>query len=278
MLKIWRPADLDSLELRVGTSFQHDYPLHWHDEFFVSAITAGAGSFRYRGSDHLATPGTLVLVVPGEVHTHHDCGGGRSFRSLQVPAPFLAAAAAEVLRRPDSFPDFPSSMIADPRLLRLFLGLHRLFEGRGTLLHRESRLLGFFAELLRRVGKDGLGTPADGRECLAVRRARDYLNDHYARRVSLGDLATVAGLSPFHFHRVFCRQTGMPPHAYQIQLRIMRARTLLRKRLPIADVASVTGFADQSHLNRHFKRLEGVTPSGFVARSKNVQDMVSRPR
>jgi AraC-like DNA-binding protein len=53
---------------------------------------------------------------------------------------------------------------------------------------------------------------------------------------------------------------------------------LLRKGRPIAHVASVTGFADQSHLNRHFKRLEGVTPSEFVGKSKNVQDEVLRPR
>ncbi len=52
----------------------------------------------------------------------------------------------------------------------------------------------------------------------------------------------------------------------------MRARRLLRSRRRIADVAAATGFADQSHLNRHFKRLVGITPARYAAQGKNVQD------
>jgi AraC-like DNA-binding protein len=80
------------------------------------------------------------------------------------------------------------------------------------------------------------------------------------------------GLSPFHLNRLFCREIGMPPHAFQTQVRIARAKTLLRQGLPITGVAMQTGFADQSHLTRHFKRLLKLTPGQYREDSKNVQD------
>jgi transcriptional regulator GlxA family with amidase domain len=64
----------------------------------------------------------------------------------------------------------------------------------------------------------------------------------------------------------------MPPHAYQIQVRLLRAKKLLRSGRHPADVAYATGFADQSHFSRHFKRLMGLTPARYAGRSKNVQD------
>jgi AraC-like DNA-binding protein len=259
-LRIWRPPDLDSVELRVGSSFEHPYPRHWHEELFVSAITGGAGRFSFRGSDHLAAPGTLVVISPGEVHAHSDCEGGRSFRSLSGPSSVVGGA------------ELPSSLTPDPRLFGAFLELHRAFERRESRLHGESLLLGFFEGLLRRLLEKPLPAPRVGREYGSVRRAKEFLNEHYDRNVSLKDLATVADLSPFHFHRVFCREAGMPPHAYQVQIRLLRAKAFLRRGEPVAQVASMTGFADQSHLNRHFRRLMGVTPARYARGSKNVQD------
>jgi AraC-like DNA-binding protein len=260
-LKVWRPRDLDSLEFRVGSSFEHSYPRHWHEELFVSAITSGAGSFFFGGSEHLATSGTLVVVAPGEVHTHSDREGGRSFRSLHVPSSFVGPS------------DLPSSVIADSRIFQVFLRLHRAFDRQETRLEQESLLLGFFAELVRRARNRGLPPSTAGRESRAIRRAQEFLNDHYDRNVSLKELASVTNLSPFYFHRIFCREVGMPPHAYLVQIRLLRAKALLRRGRPIAHVASATGFADQSHFTRHFKRLMGVTPAKYAGQGKNVQDV-----
>ncbi|HEY0468097.1 MAG TPA: helix-turn-helix domain-containing protein, partial [Polyangiaceae bacterium] len=73
-----------------------------------------------------------------------------------------------------------------------------------------------------------------------------------------------AGLSRFEALRAFKKRYGLPPHAYQLCLRIGHARRLLLEGAPAAEVAARCGFADQSHFTRHFKRFNGVTPMQYA--------------
>ena len=92
----------------------------------------------------------------------------------------------------------------------------------------------------------------------------DYINDHLDRELSLEELAAIAQLSAYHFCRSFKRSTGFTPHQYVIRRRVERAKLFLKDgKLGISEVAIACGFTHQSHLNRHFKRLTGVTPKKF---------------
>ncbi|HEU0052873.1 MAG TPA: AraC family transcriptional regulator [Longimicrobium sp.] len=99
-----------------------------------------------------------------------------------------------------------------------------------------------------------------------VVRARAYLEEHWSRNVPLDELAAACGLSKFHLTRQFARVVGVPPHAFQNRLRVARAAELLREGVPVGEVARRTGFADASHLSRHFKRATGTTPGRYAAR------------
>jgi AraC-like DNA-binding protein len=98
----------------------------------------------------------------------------------------------------------------------------------------------------------------------AIRRARAYLHERFNESVSLDELSAIAGLSPYHLVRSFTRRFGLPPHAYQIHVRVERARVLLATGMPPAQVASSVGFADQSHFTRHFRRINNVTPANYA--------------
>jgi AraC-like DNA-binding protein len=80
---------------------------------------------------------------------------------------------------------------------------------------------------------------------------------------SLDELSAATGLGPFALLRAFRAETGLPPHAYLNQLRVRQARSLLDGGLAPAQVAACTGFADQAHLTRHFKRVVGVPPGAY---------------
>jgi AraC family transcriptional regulator len=93
----------------------------------------------------------------------------------------------------------------------------------------------------------------------------DYINSHLERELSLNELAAIAQLSPYHFSRAFKQSTGISPHQYVIQQRVERASKLLvQGKMSIAEVAQACGFTHQSHLNRHFKRITGVTPKTLL--------------
>jgi AraC family transcriptional regulator len=95
----------------------------------------------------------------------------------------------------------------------------------------------------------------------------DYIQDHLDRDVSLAELAILVRLSCYHFARLFKQSTGYSPHQYHIQCRIDRAKQLLKKEeLSIANIAQIVGFANQGHLNYHFKRLVGITPRKFKSK------------
>jgi transcriptional regulator GlxA family with amidase domain len=97
-----------------------------------------------------------------------------------------------------------------------------------------------------------------------LQRVRDYIEAHIEDNIELDALAAAAGLSVFHFARAFKQSTGVTPHSYLLQRRIKRAQDLLTGTdLPVARIAFATGFADQSHLARHFRAQLGVSPSAF---------------
>ncbi len=82
--------------------------------------------------------------------------------------------------------------------------------------------------------------------------------------MSLAELAAVAGLSRFELVRRFRDQVGVPPHVFQINLRVEYARRMLTSGVAPAAVAAACGFADQPHLTRTFKRAVGVTPARYA--------------
>ncbi|MBW4040357.1 MAG: helix-turn-helix transcriptional regulator [Acidobacteria bacterium] len=150
-----------------------------------------------------------------------------------------------------------------PRLAETLLRLHlKLEEHRGSL-EADAGLLNVFEQLAELHGVPSPGLPDARPEKELIRRVRDYIEAYYPRNISLADLSTAVETSPFHLLRTFRREVGLTPHGYLIQVRVEAAKRLLRSRTGIADVAGRTGFTDQSHLTRHFKRLTGVTPNRY---------------
>jgi AraC-like DNA-binding protein len=103
-----------------------------------------------------------------------------------------------------------------------------------------------------------------------IARAKKLLEERFADDVRLEHLEAEIGLSRFYLVRRFRAEVGMPPHAFQLAMRLDRARVLIAEGMALADVASRCGFTDQSHLTRHFRRATGVAP-GAYARSAGIR-------
>jgi len=244
---------------------------HTHDGFAVGVIEDGALGFYYHGANVIAPAGMVNLVNPGEVHTGHAAtDGGWTYRMFYLDADLLQDAAAQIAGRPEAVPFFREGVLSDEPLANTLRALHTGLEsGHLSRLEIESRFLAALTQLIERHAEPSPRPHRVAHEPAAVKRARDYIEAYHAENLSVRDLASVAHLSPFHFIRVFQAQTGMPPHAYLMQTRVRRARALLTQGWRIVDAAYETGFVDQSHLTKHFKRTLGYSPGQY---RNSVQD------
>ena len=94
-----------------------------------------------------------------------------------------------------------------------------------------------------------------------TRRVCEYIEEHLDEKIRLDGLAALAGLSTDHFARAFHQSVGIPPHTYLLRRRLEQVDHLLREtHAPLSEIALATGFSDQSHLARHFRRWAGMSP------------------
>lgn len=271
-ITVWRPVDVEKIELRIGKAVAQPYPRHWHEEYNLCLLEAGAGELYYRGADHLTPPASLYIVHPGEVHSNQAYPGQPcSFRNLYAESEIVRRIASELAGRDRPLPFFRPTVIFDKEIISLYLRLHIALERPASTLERQARLLEFFARLINRYSEEGPQVRVFRRARLTISRVREYLAENYSENVTLEYLSQMSGLSPFHLSRVFSEEVGMPPHAFQTQVRIARAKSLLSRGWAISRVAVETGFADQSHLTRHFKRLVLITPGQYLQGNRQVQ-------
>jgi len=146
-----------------------------------------------------------------------------------------------------------------------------VLEGPASTLEKDSRLMSVLSEFVVNRADERISPRPVGKEPRAVGLVREYLEEDSTENVSLDELSRVANLSPYYLCRVFKEEVGMPPHAYQMNVRLDRAKNLLLRGWPISKVAQESGFYDQSHFTRYFKRLVGVTPGSYAKDSKIFQ-------
>lgn len=237
------------------------YEPHRHDTYAVGLTIEGVQSFRYRGSLRHSLPGQAIVLHPDEVHDGAaGTEAGLRYRMVYLD-PRLLLDAAPAPRAPLPFVD---AAVVDDHGLRA--ALRRLLADLRDPLDALA-----VADLLAQVA-DGLlrcagGTPAPPPPAAGaeVKRSCDYLAEHFRDSVGSRDLERVSGLDRFTLARQFRRVLGTTPHRYLVMRRLDRARRSLQSGAPLADAAVEAGFADQSHMNRHFKKAYGMTPGRWAA-------------
>lgn len=261
-MRFWRSPLLPGILFMDGSCRDVVFSRHSHDTYAFGVVEEGALGFRYRGRDFVATPGTVNLAVPGEIHDGRGASGeGWRYRMAYVDVAEMLRVTTG-LREGEGPPFIAPGVLADAELARFFRGFHESLRTGGLDGLSASTAWTLFAcHLLRRHGERTGERPSP---LPSVGRVRSFLEENMDRNVSLEELASLVSASPWHLLRAFRRETGLPPHAYQIQLRIREAqRKLLAGTAPV-QVAAEVGFADQSHLTRWFRRIVGTTPAAFL--------------
>ena len=241
---------------------------HWHEEFSVGLIDSGDVQFNHDGkTEHIAAD-HVIIVNPGEVHSADDFGvSSLSFRMVHIPESSFREIVSQRTKLPGSL-YFSQAVLSDPSVSRnLSKALHTL-DSDASLLAKQGVLLDIMAAVIRRFSSwsgviDGSAAPS------TLDRAREYLHDRISEDVSLDDLGTETGLTKFHLLRAFRNRFGLPPHAYQLQQRVLQAKRLLKSFSP-SHVALECGFSDQSHFTRVFRAHTGTTPRRYARQFRRI--------
>jgi AraC-like DNA-binding protein len=226
--------------------------------------TAGNVEVSCRGAGAITSPGVIVLVEAGETVAASVINPSSAWVLDVAPSAVLRAVGHPLhLRAPHVVPGSPLANV-------LTALVHSITRGE-TPLDQSVRLVTFLDVVAARHGE------LDRRAAIPsvpfhVRRVREVIDDRFADTLTLDELADHAGLSPLYLVRAFHSAVGMPPHEYQLNVRVHRARELLVAGRAASEVAIAVGFSDLSHLTRHFKRLIGTPPGEFArAVSRKVE-------
>ncbi len=222
-----------------------------------------SGYVVYAGARHWVEPGMLFCPGPGDTFEITRAQVPGSFRVLVLEREALASALAEHRLLPEALAFHRTMREAPAELLtalRRFLDDVKPETSTSTLQSSWRELV---RTLVRQLGGASRSTRSAG-NARAAERVRELIHAGPEGALDLSALSRETGLSRFQVLRAFKRAYGLPPHAYQLCYRIACAKRLLCMGHRPAYVASELCFADQSHLNRHFKRLLGVTPSQYA--------------
>ena len=231
------------------TGRERPFPRHFHDYYVIGYMEAGERTLSCGDREYRVGEGTLLLFRPGESHACVQRGGALDYRGLNIPEAAMARWAGEA-------PRFPSGVVLDPDLARLFRRLHEGIMSGAPGGEEELRCL---LRGLRQRGEPP-AAPACREE---VERACAFMERHRGERVSLDQVCRCAGLSKSALLRAFVEAKGVTPYNYLENIRVGEAQRLLEQGVPPAEAALRTGFSDQSHLTNTFRRFLGLPPGAY---------------
>ena len=263
-LKIWRPLNVSGLsEARYGNGSTHgEYPLHWHREWQICLVERGDGWVWYRGARHRTPAGTVFVIPPGHPHANGANASGCGFRWVLVEDQVFVEHAAILGIDLDKARMAPDPLLAEAKVVKRFGRFNEALRYKKRALDLECELLGLAGELLR-YKTQHCPAIASALQPGTARRARHFLVENMSNNVSLSDISTAVGLSPFALVRQFHSTYGMPPHQWLLQARIEEAKQKLRHGADLTALAGELGFSDQAHFTRIFRRFTGVSPGRY---------------
>ena len=222
------------------------YAMHRHDTYAIGITLAGVQNFSYRRSRRNSLPGNVMVLHPDEAHDGQAGGEqGFGYRMAYIePAMLQDALGGRAL------PFLEGGVSTDPRLAA------------ATAPFLQGVAVAALAHALAAVA--GMAVPRRKGDFPAAQRARDFLHANSARHVALAELEAAAGRDRWSLSHDFRLFYGTSPYRYVTMRRLDAVRGMLLGGTPLAHAAVVAGFADQSHMTRHFLKAYGQTPGRWL--------------
>jgi len=231
---------------------------HFHDAWSVGAIVRGSCTFSCQGTAYVARQGDLVIIPPRVVHTGGTSDGVLCYGMAYIQTGWFDAHAALSCGRAVQFPDV---VMSDRPLCDRWAAALTRDELADDV--RKNELSAALLELLAKHGVPADQTLLADRDADACAELQASMSDRDLPKADVDVLARRWGMHRTTLSKQFLQRYGLPPDAWLRNWRVAKAKTLMMDGMPLAEVAAATGFADQAHLTRVFKRIHGAPPGAL---------------
>ncbi len=247
-------------------NLNREFSCHHHDSYSVGITHGGLFLSCYSNNTYAVYSGGTRILNPMEAHG----GSSRewSLTNFYPTVSLMRSIYAEIFHTPKT-PLFENHVIEDNRLYTL-LGrfFSCIYRGAGEM-ETESAMIEALSWLILHY-THRTKNPEEHHDTNAIGRTVELIHDTIPEQPSLTLLAEEAGMSKYHYLRTFKRYTGLTPHQYSLSVRIQKATERIISGESIVQASTESGFSDESHFTRHFKRIYGYTRYKIVQKSNIV--------
>ncbi|MEK3737209.1 MULTISPECIES: AraC family ligand binding domain-containing protein [Paenibacillus] len=238
------------------------FPNHFHDYYVIGFIEQGKRHLLCNQEEHILNSGDVVIFNPADPHACEQIDGRTlDYRCINIQPEVMREYVLEITGI-GYLPRFTRNVLYQSELSSPLHDLHQMMLEDQSDFQKEELFLFLLEQLLREYMETE--TPYPQEPTSEIKIICDYIELHYAQNITLNQLSELSGLSKYHLLRLFTRQKGISPYRYLETIRINHAKKLLEQGILPIEVASLTGFSDQSHFTNFFKRLIGLTPKQYM--------------
>ncbi len=232
-----------------GYGIENNFPVHFHKTFSLGIIESGKRELTVRGTKYIIKKGDVFVIQPFEPHSIN------AVDDMEHTYKIISFDFCEI-----SSSYYPELVIKDRSLFELI----ELFHDHCEYNYSNKTVLDKLTEIKKVLSRYTLPLM----ECKppfaeAINKAKTFIENNCTRQISVDEIASEACLSTYHFTRLFHKETGMSPYAFLIHCRVRVSLDKLEQNDLNVAAALDSGFFDQSHFIKTFKKHVGVTPGKF---------------
>ncbi|WP_345971194.1 AraC family transcriptional regulator [Sulfurimonas sp. HSL1-6] len=263
--KIFKSDRLPFIELRYVSKVVSCDKMHQHDALTISGIKSGQLNIEFNEKKEALKPNSISIINPGLAHR----ATMTTLETKESYVLFLGVAWCRSLQNTllhghADYAPVNITLLDDQDVFCHFMTMcDTLLSSECSLLEKEEKVVNFATPLFLNFCDNHETNNIDIDSQALALKIEAYIVENLENELLLGDIADAMHLSIAHILRVFKKEFGLPIHSYIINKKVHLAKELLSRNLSVSEAAQMSGFFDQSHLNRLFKRVFQLTPREY---------------
>jgi len=259
---VYQDPDLD-IEAYRFEGIMQKFPSHFHEYYVIGFIEKGQRHLVCQGEEYIINPGDVLLFNPYDTHSCEQIDGKTlDYRCLNVNTEVMKKVMVEIQGQ-ETLPYFRNNVLLHNEISANLRELHMNILKEDKEFKKEELFLYLIEELIQ-INSNLTIQPKKIESSQEIQLVCDYLEENYNKTIKLEELSKLTGGSKYQLLRSFVKQKGITPYSYLETIRINHAKNLLEDGIKPIEVTFLTGFSDQSHLTKSFKRRIGLAPKQYM--------------